>query len=312
MAISPPPKPSLPKEAPWKEVEAIISGLGGISAQLESLLVRMGVASPGAPGVPGGLVVPGGVGVDELRKVAGEWTQPAAEVGIATAGSTTQLFDNTKDWVNGQFLGLYLRVVKPNGTVHVRTITQNVNNQIIFTPAIGEGIAAGDIYGVRSDPKAIFNVWPSEDMWSPIVPQIVISDVPTDIALPSVYTGGFPSNQSVKLAIAFLKFRTIENTNGVVNYLDGAQVIQAKNATVTVPPYSWTTAIALDDGVLAVPANTRENGDVFIGSPNGDISSQVENPFQTILFQWTQALALSHDLNLNDVQMGIRVWYSPS
>ena len=45
--INPPPPMSTPREAPWKEIEAIIDGLANLSGQLTTLI---GLLSGGVPG----------------------------------------------------------------------------------------------------------------------------------------------------------------------------------------------------------------------------------------------------------------------
>lgn len=306
MAIPRPPAPSLPKEAPWKEVEAIILGLQGVAARLDSLLVVWGaspVLIPGAPGAPGG---PGGAGlnVKDLQKVMSLWNQPAAESGLASGGSTLTLRDDSKNWVVDQWAGNYVRVVKSDGTVYYGVISSNTNAVLTFSPAFGAGIQKGDTYGVRSDPKALVNLWPTVDIWSAEVAQVQLTAVAGDITLPSVTIAGIPTGATIHRAVMFLKFRNVENINALVNSVSGAQNIQAQNAVGG----TWTTGIALPTGVISVPASTREGGDVLLGT--GDLSGQIPANGGIVSFKWALALALLASLNLNDVQVGIRCWYS--
>lgn len=58
--VNPPPLPSVPKEAPWKEIEAILDAINRLSAGIAILNARLGAAPPAAaPGVvPPAAVVP--------------------------------------------------------------------------------------------------------------------------------------------------------------------------------------------------------------------------------------------------------------
>ena len=55
--IHPPPPPSLPKEAPWRELEAITNNLNAIADKLDVLISQVGVA-PVAPGVTPTIIIP--------------------------------------------------------------------------------------------------------------------------------------------------------------------------------------------------------------------------------------------------------------
>jgi hypothetical protein len=100
------------------------------------------------------------------------------------------------------------------------------------------------------------------------------------------------------------KYRTIENTSDGDNSVSGGQNIQAQKAIGG----SWVTGIALNGDECFVSATTRETGDVMMGTD--DISSQVPGNGEEIDFQWAGAQAADDELNFNDVQVGLRIWFT--
>lgn len=50
--LSPPPKPSLPREAPWREIEEVIDGLKGVVSKLDTLISLYTGVPPPAPAAP--------------------------------------------------------------------------------------------------------------------------------------------------------------------------------------------------------------------------------------------------------------------
>ena len=69
----------------------------------------------------------------------------------------------------------------------------------------------------------------------------------------------------------------------------------------------FVDAISLDDNMFGIAAATREGGDVVIGDHN--IVAEVDGD-ATYNFQWTASLVDVANLKFNDVQVGLRVWYS--
>ena len=149
----------------------------------------------------------------------------------------------------------------------------------------------------------------SMDFWSDPQEEVQIPAVAGTLALPSVTVADLPAGITVARAVALLKCRAIENTNVAANKLDGAtvaatsQVIQVRDDT----PGTWRDAINFVDDQFGIAASTREGGDVLIGSP--DIAVEVDGN-DTYNFQYLLAKADLAALNLNDVQVGLRIWYS--
>ena len=153
---------------------------------------------------------------------------------------------------------------------------------------------------------------PSADFWSETVDE---AEVEIDAAgetkeLPSVTVEDIPAGATVLRAVAMFKFRMIENTNAADNRLDGgtvpgtSQVIQVRDDT----PSAWADAINFVDRQYGVEGETREGGDVCIGSI--DISDIVDGN-DIYEFQGLLARPLLNYMSFYDVQMGIRVWYLP-
>jgi hypothetical protein len=142
------------------------------------------------------------------------------------------------------------------------------------------------------------------DFWSAYQEELPITGAQVTQALPNVVVAGLPTGAVVVRATAFFKARIMENTNVAANKLLGAQNIEVQNAGA--PGYA--TGIALIDDLFTIAAGPlREPGDVLMG--NTDLAAVVTGN-GTYNFRWTLAQADVANLNFNDVQVGIRVWYS--
>ena len=141
------------------------------------------------------------------------------------------------------------------------------------------------------------------DFWSLPEDAIDIDDAATDIALPDVVVADLPAGAVVVRAIAIFKFRVIRETSGGANALDGAQEIQVRDDS----PSAWVDAINFIADQFTLAASAEESGDVCIGAI--DVSGTVDGN-DTYNFQWDEALADADDLTLNDIQVGLRIWYT--
>jgi hypothetical protein len=147
--------------------------------------------------------------------------------------------------------------------------------------------------------RQLFNI----DFWSVPDDYIAVSNVASDITLPSVVVAGLPSGAVIERAIAIFKFRVVENTNVAANKLNGAQEIQIRDDS----PSAWTDAINFVDDMFSLAASTREGGDVLIGAI--DVSGTVDGN-DTYEFQWAQALSDADGITFYDLQTGLKIWYS--
>jgi hypothetical protein len=141
------------------------------------------------------------------------------------------------------------------------------------------------------------------DYWSVSQEEVAVPAVAADLTLPDVVVAGIPAGATVARAIAMLKFRVVDNINAGANALAGAQEIQVDDSVAT----GWLDAINLVDNQFTLAASTREGGDVIIGAI--DIKARVVGN-DTYSFQWDEAVADLADIDFNDGQTGIRVWYS--
>ena len=143
----------------------------------------------------------------------------------------------------------------------------------------------------------------SMDFWSTPEDAITVTNVAGDKALPDVTVGGLPAGATIVRAAAMFKFRMVEETSAGANALDGAQEIQVRDDS----PGAWIDAINFIADQFTLASEAREGGDVCIGAV--DISATVDGN-DTYNFQWDEALADADGIKFNDIQVGIRIWYS--
>jgi hypothetical protein len=150
----------------------------------------------------------------------------------------------------------------------------------------------------------------SMDFWSASVEEISVDgDAGTLDLANDVVVADLPAGATVVRAIVMFAFRAIENTNAAANKLDGAtvantsQVIQIDDAGNT----GWLDCLTFVDDQFSIAGSTREGGTILVG--NADVAARVDGN-DTYDFQWLQSNADQDDLNFNDTQIGIRIWYS--
>jgi hypothetical protein len=132
---------------------------------------------------------------------------------------------------------------------------------------------------------------------------VVVPAAPATQALPDVVVAALPSGITTVRATVVFMFRSITNA-GAVNMLDGAQHIQIQAGGAG----GYADAISLiTDQFTVAAAAVDAPGDIVIGDHNV-VAKVTQNA--TYNFQWTDAHADVAGLTFNDVQMGLRVWYS--
>ena len=143
------------------------------------------------------------------------------------------------------------------------------------------------------------------DFWSNTQEEVVVTGAQTTPALPSVTIADLPATATIVRAIPMFKFRIVENTNAAENSIDATAVlpIQVDDGAAS----GFVTAIDFVDEQYKISATTREGGDVVIG--DNDIATRVDAN-DTYPFQWLNAKAHLANLQFNDVQTGLRIWYS--
>jgi hypothetical protein len=143
----------------------------------------------------------------------------------------------------------------------------------------------------------------SLDFWSVPQEEVAVTNVAGDKSLPDVTVADLPSGAIIVRAIAMFKFRMVEETSSGANALNGAQEIQVRDDS----PSAWIDAINFVDDQFTLGADDREAGDVVMGAI--DISGTVDGN-DTYNFQWDEAVADADGINFNDIQVGIRIWFS--
>jgi len=147
------------------------------------------------------------------------------------------------------------------------------------------------------------------DFWSESQEELQVSSGAGTKTLPSVTVADLPTGATVVRAVALFAARVVENVNAAANKLDGAtvadtsQVIQVQDDS----PGTWRDAIKFVDDQFGVAAETREGGPMLIGSI--DIAVEVDGN-DGYSFRWLLAKADEDHLQFNDVQVGLRLWYS--
>jgi len=143
---------------------------------------------------------------------------------------------------------------------------------------------------------------------STINAQIQLPAAAADTNLPDVVISGIPAGATLDKVLVFLIVRAIQNTNaGGANAIEGAQNIRVKKSTG-----AWgvddVVAIPLTDNMWTVAASTREFGDVIGGDDANDVKSEVDGN-ATYNLRFEDANVDLDFLQLNDVQVLIKVWY---
>jgi hypothetical protein len=147
------------------------------------------------------------------------------------------------------------------------------------------------------------------DYWSLPQLSVVIPAVAANQALPDVVVDTLPNDlilgnpPKVVKAQAMIMFRSLTNA-GAANKLSGGQHIQIQKGGAG----GYSNAISFVDDQLTIAAGAVDApGDVIIGDHN--VVAKVTGN-DTYNFQWTNAVADVAGLTLNDVQVGLRIWYS--
>lgn len=141
------------------------------------------------------------------------------------------------------------------------------------------------------------------DFWSANQEELPITGTAADQALPDVVVAGIPTGATLLRVVAMFKFRAVDNTYAGVNKLKNAQFIQVRDDT----PGTWVNAIPFVDDQFSLAASTREGGDVIISGT--DIKATVVGN-DTYNFQWDECLADQGNIQFNDIQVGLRVFFT--
>ena len=156
-------------------------------------------------------------------------------------------------------------------------------------------MGAGGIPVVRYDLGAL------PPMASQYQGQIVLVNAPFDLGLPSVNIV-LPLGAVVSHAIAMISFRSVYNTNVALNSINGGQDIQCFDPLTG----NLVSVFSFGGGELATDPASYSGGDVLVGY---DFASSVTlSDGDSLSFQWTGAQSVVPNLNINDIQIILRLW----
>ncbi len=151
------------------------------------------------------------------------------------------------------------------------------------------------------------------DFWSAPTDKITIPAAAGDITFPNVVVAGLPAGLTLKKVVLILTVRALNNLDAADNYIDAAN----KTLRIKVSTGTWgvndIVAITFPINSLYCKGGQKEPGPVFIGS--ADLSSVVtaDGTYNVMSNQTQRAdaiSALADSLELYDVQVGLRVFYS--
>lgn len=160
----PPPPPSLPREAPWREIEEVIYLLRDVSYKLDLAISQMtGAAPPAAPTpTPTGVTFPGLPGITLPTPVAPAFDgrldtllsllEMPLEQGKATGGLSTKLVHRGKQWAADMWAGYEVAIKAGTGAGQVSLITSNDKDSLTVSPAWVIGPDPTSFYVIRFRP----------------------------------------------------------------------------------------------------------------------------------------------------------------
>lgn len=213
---------------------------------------------------------------------------------IDASGSLTLAGVNVLNTVNiyGNGLRLTINNTCVGGTINIYGDVHVTNN--------AAGTTVNDYTTRASLLRGLFSL----DFWSDPQEEVQLTNVAGDKALPDIVVAGIPAGATIARAAVMFKFRAVENTNAAANKLNGAQDIQIRTAA---GPGAWNDCINFLDDMYGLAATTREGGDVFVGDIN---VAAVVTGNGTYNLQWDEAIADLGNIQFNDVQVGLRLWFS--
>jgi hypothetical protein len=151
------------------------------------------------------------------------------------------------------------------------------------------------------------------DFWSSPEDNLTVTNSAADITFPNIVISGLPSGLTIQRIVLILSIRAIFDTSGSDNYIDAAsKTLRIKKSTGT-----WGTddivAITFAQNSLYCVADSKESGPVLIGDT--DLSSVVDgdatyNVMSNETERGDAIVVAGADLELYDIQVGLRVFYS--
>jgi len=147
--------------------------------------------------------------------------------------------------------------------------------------------------------------------WSEGKIQVVIDAAGATTTLPTITIANLPAGATVVVAYLMFKFRMIENEYAGINKLNGAssalvsQVVQIQDDGGG----DWADGINFVDDFFTLASETREGGDVIIGTLNVGVAGVVDGN-DTYNVRFLLGKADQDFINFDDVQVGLQIFYS--
>ncbi len=164
-----------------------------------------------------------------------------------------------------------------------------------------------------SETGSIARKFPFIDFWSAPTDKITITNVAADLTFPDIVVAALPSGLVIKKVVLVLSVRALNNTNAADNYISAAgKTIRIKKST-GVWGVDDVVGITIPNSGLYCKASAKENGPVIIGSADLSAMVNANGTYNIMSNQTTRGdglVALGASLELYDVQVGLRVFYS--
>lgn len=151
------------------------------------------------------------------------------------------------------------------------------------------------------------------DFWSAPADKITVDTSAANITFPNIEIAGLPSGLTIRRVALIMTCRGLKDTSGSANYINAA----SKTLRVMKSGGGWLNdsivGITFDNLSLYCAADAKEAGPVIIG--DADIKGKVDgNDTYNVMSEndnHTEGIvSKGNDLELYDVQVGLRVFYS--
>ena len=151
------------------------------------------------------------------------------------------------------------------------------------------------------------------DFWSALADKITVAAAAGDLTFPDIVVSGLPTGFTMRRVVLILAVRALDNTDAADNYIDAANKTLRIKAAAGVWGTDDIIALTFPINSLYCKGNQKEPGPVFIGSV--DLSSVINaNGTYNVMSNETDRgdaiSALADNLELYDVQVGLRVFWS--
>jgi len=163
--LHPPPKPTVPREAPWRELEnissqlaAILTALTGLppgvpptippfDGRIDTIITKFDSLIAVASGLPPGVPAPALNG--RLDKLTEYVTHVPVLWSKVTSGSETKIIDRTQNWETNMWKGYMLSIIEGTGIGQIRIVKSNDIDSLV--PKTN--------FSIKPDNTSIYVIW---------------------------------------------------------------------------------------------------------------------------------------------------------